>query len=172
MKGFKARNVEELKKMDNMELERYKEQARQEIYAEAYREPLLWFPHDSKAHEDKDVRDLLVLLGPEGYGRFWLLMEELSSNPDHYINLQRPSGWRVVMDCTHCKSQEEAKTLLDTLAELELICSSSYNEGLVSNERMEEQVYSTNVKLAQGRFGTFSRELKRQISIKSEEKLS
>ncbi len=163
MKAVRQPKASELKEMSEMELERYKEECRQEIYADAYREPLAWFPHDSKAHEDKDVRDLLVLLGAEGYGRFWLLMEELSSNADHYINLQRPSGWQTVMNATMCKSIEEAHILLDTLASLELIDSSAYSDDIVTNQRMEQQVYSTNLKLAQGRFGTFSRELKRQI---------
>ncbi len=163
MKGFKARDVEELKKMTETELEHYKDKARREIYDGAFREPLEWFQHDSNTHKDKDIQDLIVILGAEGYGQFWLLMEELACDPDHYINVSRPCGWQQVINATHCKDKDQAEKLVCTLANLGLIDSNQFADGIIVNERMESQVYKAHSKLAQGRYGTFCRDLKRQI---------
>ncbi len=166
MKGYKTLTAEELKKMTELEVERYKDEVRREIYEVAFREPLVWFQHDSDTHRDKDMQDLIVLLGAEGYGQFWLLMEELACDPDHYINVSRPCGWQQIINATHCKDQAQAEKLIQTLAELGLIDSSSLGDGLVVNERMESQVYKAHSKLAQGRYGTFCRDLNKQITDK------
>lgn len=42
-----------------------------------------WMKHLTGAHADQDMQDLMAEFGAEGYGVYWLILEQIGSQLDH-----------------------------------------------------------------------------------------
>lgn len=116
-------------------------------------QPLRYFPHDADAQFDPKCRRLLRRHGAAGYGRYWMLMEALASEPGHALGCSTSEQLEEIAVTLDLKDDREAEGFLCDLSSMGLVCVSS---GSVSSRRMDE-----NAEVA-GR----SREQRREAALK------
>jgi hypothetical protein len=78
-----------------------------------------YFTHDDNARHDPKIRALIKKYGMEGYGRFWVIVENLREAKGYKLNLKS-----YVLDALaeqmQCKAEEVQKFINDCIKEFEL----------------------------------------------------
>ncbi|MBQ3349154.1 MAG: DUF4373 domain-containing protein [Thermoguttaceae bacterium] len=63
-----------------------------------------YFRHDFNASKDPKLQEVRMSLGSEGYGVYWLLLEELASNASHMLSTDyNKLGWELHLDAGKLK---------------------------------------------------------------------
>jgi hypothetical protein len=85
--------------------------------------PVRWIKHLSTAHSDSAISTILEVMGPEGYGIYWLLLEQLAVTMDgsDFVPEQIHSElqWAHLLHC----STRKFRKFFETALELRLICA-------------------------------------------------
>jgi hypothetical protein len=90
-----------------------------------------WFRHDSSAHDDPKILELIAAHGWEGYGVFWAIVEALRECDGYKIPSRSIPGL--------CFRMRIEQSIIDSMIEIGLLVESDemiYSESLL--ERMEE----------------------------------
>lgn len=85
-----------------------------------------WFQHLSDAHSDLKIEKLLITLGYEAYGVFWIC-DELVAKYGKGYRLRAEDGWIEKMQ--RMGKCGDLKSILDKLAEENLINQEAYKRG-------------------------------------------
>lgn len=74
-----------------------------------------WFKHESAAHNDEKIRELIHETGVEGYGIMMICLELIAEKIDHNLIAEIEISWRVLSE--KCgKRSDKLKSILKTSA--------------------------------------------------------
>lgn len=110
-----------------------------DLYIEALQEPMKYLRHDTDAHKDPQIGELVIIGGMKYYGLYWLLAESLATHTPHFYNRAKRSDERALKrDLSYLEdiSAEELEQFLQTLAELGLINTEMWSEQKVCSDRV------------------------------------
>ncbi len=107
-------------------------EAQRELFMdEAMRSSVPHVFHDSSAHRDASLRRLVRDGGMASYGRYWLLVELLTSSPAHRYDLSDEFGWEMLaqdMSRLEPMDVDECKAFVGQLYHYDLISREHYDE--------------------------------------------
>lgn len=93
--------------------------------------PVKYIKHDSWAHDDDALYQLVNERGMAYYGWYWLLVELLAGRKGHYYNVSNEVGWRRLcrdMSCMCDIDIEDCKQFITDLYEADLIIREQFDE--------------------------------------------
>ena len=87
------------------------------------------------------MRRLLRTWGPEGYGRYWLLMEELGCNGGE-IGASTDDDWETACEVMRYGPEDStaAMEFVGDLAKFGLLDAKALGDGVISSERMMRNI--------------------------------
>lgn len=95
-----------------------------------------YFTHDDNARHDPKIRALIKKYGMEGYGRFWVIVENMREAKGYKLNLKS-----YVLDALaeqmQCKAEEVQQFINDCIKEFELFIK---EEGFFYSESLLERM--------------------------------
>lgn len=107
-------------------------EAQRELFMdEAMRSSVPHVFHDSSAHRDASLRRLVREGGMAAYGRYWLLIELLTSSPAHRYDVSDEFGWEMLaqdMSRLEPMTVDECKAFVGQLYHYDLISRDHYDE--------------------------------------------
>lgn len=107
-------------------------EAQRELFMdEAMRSSVPHVFHDSSAHRDASLRRLVRDGGMAAYGRYWLLVELLTSSPAHRYDVSDEFGWEMLaqdMSRLEPMTVDECKTFVGDLYRYDLLSREHYDE--------------------------------------------
>ena len=107
-------------------------EAQRELFMdEAMRSSVPHVFHDSSAHRDASLRRLVRDGGMAAYGRYWLLIELLTSSPAHRYDVSDEFGWEMLaqdMSRLEPMTVDECKAFVGQLYHYDLISRDHYDE--------------------------------------------
>lgn len=107
-------------------------EAQRELFMdEAMRSSVPHVFHDSSAHRDASLRRLVRDGGMASYGRYWLLVELLTSSPAHRYDLSDEFGWEMLaqdMSRLEPMDVDECKAFVGDLYRYDLLSREHYDE--------------------------------------------
>lgn len=107
-------------------------EAQRELFMdEAMRSSVPHVFHDSSAHRDASLRRLVRDGGMASYGRYWLLVEMLTSSPAHRYDVSDEFGWEMLaqdMSRMEPMDVDECKAFVGQLYHYDLISREHYDE--------------------------------------------
>lgn len=107
-------------------------EAQRELFMdEAMRSSVPHVFHDSSAHRDASLRRLVRDGGMAAYGRYWLLVELLTSSPAHRYDVSDEFGWEMLaqdMSRLEPMTVDECKAFIGQLYHYDLISRDHYDE--------------------------------------------
>lgn len=107
-------------------------EAQRELFMdEAMRSSVPHVFHDSSAHRDASLRRLVRDGGMAAYGRYWLLVELLTSSPAHRYDVSDEFGWEMLaqdMSRLEPMNVDECKAFVGQLYHYDLISRDHYDE--------------------------------------------
>lgn len=107
-------------------------EAQRELFMdEAMRSSVPHVFHDSSAHRDASLRRLVRDGGMASYGRYWLLVELLTSSPAHRYDLSDEFGWEMLaqdMSRLELMDVDECKAFVGDLYRYDLLSREHYDE--------------------------------------------
>lgn len=121
--------------------------------AEVASKPMEYFSHDVSAHDDIKCQRLLLVLGIEGYGRWWLLCEYMASMSGQRIPYSGDIDRLILSKNLMFKSVDECDAFLSAIADFGLIDSELLEEGFVASERMSRNAWTRAKKVVSGTRG-------------------
>ena len=95
-----------------------------------------YFPHDHNARHDPKIQALIKKYGIEGYGRFWIIVENLRETNGYKLNGKK-YVWESLAEQTKSSVEDIKQFIKDCIEEFELFNESDgyfYSESLL--ERM------------------------------------
>ena len=108
------------------------DEAQRELFMdEAMRSSVPHVFHDSSAHRDASLRRLVRDGGMAAYGRYWLLVELLTSSPAHRYDVSDEFGWEMLaqdMSWLEPMTVDECKAFVGQLYHYDLISRDHYDE--------------------------------------------
>lgn len=116
-----------------------------------------WFPHDYDAHADLKIRALIKKYGLEGYGRWWVVVEQLASQEDYRL---KRCSWVIeaLAEAMRCETDETEAFLDDCIQSFELLASDGeafWSESLM--RRMQAREAKKQVFVEAGKKGAKKR---------------
>lgn len=78
-----------------------------------------YFKHDSNARHDPKIKALIGKYGIEGYGRFWVIIENLRESSNYKLN-NKKYVWEALANDMNIDA-EDVKKFVDYCAEIELL---------------------------------------------------
>lgn len=137
-------------------------EAQRELFMdEAMRSSVPHVFHDSSAHRDAALRRLVRDGGMAAYGRYWLLVELLTSSPAHRYDVSDEFGWEMLaqdMSRLEPMTVDECKAFIGQLYHYDLISRDHYDELsqlLITRVIRDIQNYADNV--ARKKLGAWKR---------------
>lgn len=137
-------------------------EAQRELFMdEAMRSSVPHVFHDSSAHRDASLRRLVRDGGMAAYGRYWLLVELLTSSPAHRYDVSDEFGWEMLaqdMSRLEPMTVDECKAFIGQLYHYDLISRDHYDELsqlLITRVIRDIQNYADNV--ARKKLGAWKR---------------
>lgn len=137
-------------------------EAQRELFMdEAMRSSVPHVFHDSSAHRDAALRRLVRDGGMAAYGRYWLLVELLTSSPAHRYDVSDEFGWEMLaqdMSRLEPMTVDECKAFIGQLYHYDLISRDHYDELsqlLITRVIRDIQKYADNV--ARKKLGAWKR---------------
>ena len=107
-------------------------EAQRELFMdEAMRSSVPHVFHDSSAHRDAALRRLVRDGGMAAYGRYWLLVELLTSSPAHSYDVSDEFGWEMLaqdMSRLEPMGVDECTAFVGDLYRYDLISRDHYDE--------------------------------------------
>ena len=107
-------------------------EAQRELFMdEAMRSSVPHVFHDSNAHRDAALRRLVRDGGMAAYGRYWLLVELLTSSPAHRYDVSDEFGWEMLaqdMSRLEPMTVDECKAFVGDLYRYDLLSREHYDE--------------------------------------------
>lgn len=107
-------------------------EAQRELFMdEAMRSSVPHVFHDSSAHRDASLRRLVRDGGMAAYGRYWLLVELLTSSPAHRYDVSDEFGWEMLaqdMSRLEPMDVDECKAFVGDLYRYDLLSREHYDE--------------------------------------------
>ena len=107
-------------------------EAQRELFMdEAMRSSVPHVFHDSSAHRDASLRRLVRDGGMAVYGRYWLLVELLTSSPAHRYDVSDEFGWEMLaqdMSRLEPMNVDECKAFVGDLYRYDLLSREHYDE--------------------------------------------
>jgi hypothetical protein len=128
-----------------------------ELREQAAKDPLDWFKHENGAHMTPKLRMLIATRGMAAYGLYWVLMEKLAAQPNHFYDVNDDIGWlflaRDLSPGLETMTVEQCRDFVGALDDLGLIDHEELSEaGLVISEEMCRCAHERNESTAQNRF--------------------
>lgn len=118
---------------------------------ELSRVPIPWVKHESRNAANPCIAQLIDLLGFEGYGRYWRLVELLSDSELHTVPLPGEYGYKRYQLGLRFSDSEQFASYLETLSTLDLV--KPLDSGRYSVPIVEESAESIGKSRAAGRKG-------------------
>lgn len=95
------------------------------------RVPIPWVKHEAKSAGDPCKAQLIALVGLEGYGRWWRLVELVADNPSHSIPRHDEKGYKAYLLGLMFTDAEEFEGFISTLLDLDLVITDEYGRRVI-----------------------------------------
>lgn len=79
-----------------------------------------YFSHDADAHNDPKIRQLLAVYGWAGYGRYFRLIEQLTAEDNHRLNMKGKYFYEGVGQMLNMSSPDAERFVIDCIDEFKL----------------------------------------------------
>lgn len=103
-----------------------------DAYYRSHAKPILWVKHWANNAADPCISQLISLLGFEGYGRFWRLVELASNDPTHEIPYNGKQGYKGFVLGLQFSDSEAFEGFISTLIDLDLAFISEEGKRFIS----------------------------------------
>ena len=113
--------------------------------------PLPWVKHETATAANPCIAQLINREGFEGYGRYWRLIELLSSCSNHAIPRQGEQNYKALIIGLGFETCEEFDEFISTLQDLELVISDGRGRRCIPT--VDEAAYTVGMARYNGRKG-------------------
>lgn len=94
-----------------------------------------YFSHDADAHNDPSIAQLLAVHGWQGYGWYWRIVEQLTSEESHTLNMESKYFYEGIGRMLSVRSTDAERFISDCVNEFKLF--NSDGKLLWSNSHLE-----------------------------------
>lgn len=118
---------------------------------------MLWFKHDSDARNDSKCRKLIKRMGPEAYGRWWIVCEMLADASDHSLHVYDDDEADLIADELCFDDVKSMRWFVGRLVDIGLLERAPDGGDWVTSARMLEQCQEVDARRERNRQNVMKR---------------